>query len=135
MKEENLQFRAWDKEHKRFIRHKFFITDNGQVYIPCDPYGIDMSGKYRIQGIGNDVEINSYTGLSDKNGTWIFEKDILKIDDTYCGDRLIKSYNAVVEFQDGNYMISGEASYEMLAVNPSFWEVIGNIYKNSELLK
>ena len=94
---------------------------------------------------GGDMEINpetlgQYTGVKDKNGTKIFEGDIVK----YCihtkgYEHLDKNY--IVEFSFGGFRLRENLFDEFSdyvdndSVDWDRCEVIGNIYDNPELLE
>ena len=71
--------------------------------------------------------VGQYTGLKDKNGTRIFEADIVKVYDVYCNETVV----GVVEFCDGSFRI-----YDKDFTSYDRWmyckvEVIGNVFDNS----
>ncbi len=77
----------------------------------------------------DDVELMQSTGLVDKNGQEIFEGDIVH---AYSEDaRLI----GAIEYFDNAYCIKTKNGvYNSLWINAEYYEVIGNIYENPELL-
>lgn len=72
-------------------------------------------------------ELMQYTGLKDKNGTEIYEGDI--VFDSHCEE------NGKVIFDEGCFAIEWETTIEDLFENCDIYEVIGNAYQNPELLK
>ena len=97
-------------------------------YDPWDVTG--MNGLYEV----DPETLCQYTGLQDKKGTRIFEHDILKIrrDDEYPE----KTAFAEIAWDGCGYALRKSDFWE--EADPSdagFWEVVGNIFDNPELVK
>lgn len=97
-------------------------------------YGL-MNSNESIRGIFVDTNtIGQYTGLTDKNGTKIFENDILQVNSH--GDeigRVCIYYKYAMYLCDAIY---GDVDFDTLGMlNAEYQlEVIGNVYDNPELL-
>lgn len=88
-----------------------------------DIYGLDEY--FGLLRSCSDYKLMQYTGLKDKNGTEIYEGDIVKAVGKY--DYKFKARQ--IEFIDGAFKVIG---YGLCA---ALVEVIGNIYENPELLE
>jgi uncharacterized phage protein (TIGR01671 family) len=125
-----IKFRAWNIKEKRML-----------LYETCDWLEISMDGKiYDMRYHGSDEEVTDeyiimqFTGLRDKNGTEIYEGDILK---SVTLDN--KEHFQDVFFKDGAFRLRtgfdttlGCHLYKKRIIAH---EVIGNIYENPELLE
>lgn len=83
---------------------------------------------------GQPVEVMQYTGLKDKNGKEIYEGDIVR----HFGDWGQEYFNEVIHCE-GRYspLVHAEEGHgdSIDSYDPSYYEVIGNIYEHPELLK
>jgi len=122
-----IKFRAWDKNSMMFFDLMWGNSGRGQGWIGMLPLGEELQrGLYdnRIQVDPYDCDIMQYTGLKDKNGTEIYEGDILQRNDNSI---------TVVEFENGMFTTAYDSLKFELYDNGSV--VIGNIYQNPELLE
>jgi uncharacterized phage protein (TIGR01671 family) len=79
--------------------------------------------------------VGQYTGLNDKNGVKIFERDIIRVSDYELDDTRYRNFAVV--FTDGAYRLKGHDGY-LIFISVFYQrhiEIIGNIYDNPELLK
>ena len=110
------------------------ITTKGTNIITPDDTPI---GKY---GAVIPETVGQYTGLTDKNGTKIFEGDIVKEDDvTHNGQVQIKGGIFEIKMRKGCWVLTEhkakDAAWDFLNTFAKTVEVIGNIHDNPELLK
>lgn len=115
-------------------------VDNGKWIIGSFVSYSDYNGDkvyliYTNNGNPNSVipeTIGQYTGLTDKNGTKIFEGDIVNFKTTAYHFK-----NCRIKYQScyGRYCAIDNKGYEYPMDKTFEYEVIGNIHDNPELLK
>ena len=137
-------FRGKRKDNGEWVEGDLFNNYDKRKFIGelvVDDYTGFTCDQYEV-GIGI-VEvipetICQFIGLVDKNGKKIFEGDIICIHNEYTGD--MNPFNAVVGYIKGAFVSWGECSYGYTPfyswnVPLVWWEVVGNIYDNPELIK
>ena len=118
-----IKFRAWVSE---------FSNDN-QVMIENFCF-LNEENHFMAEDLTNDRpcvgEIHSimqYTGLKDKNGKEIYEKDCILFENN-------ELVHVVEYFQNGFILKSIDNKCRVFNIHPNFIKVIGNIYETPELL-
>ncbi|WP_430395204.1 YopX family protein [Enterococcus faecium] len=136
------KFRAWDREKDRMIYPSttgvcFEMNDDGISVLDID---VDYPNDYGFPKIAS-ILMQS-TGLKDKNGVEIFEGDVVSVsvrngfdylDNKVCIVKNSIDYSGLVcatVDEDLEYQIFNTELFEEYT-----YEVIGNIYQNSELLE
>ena len=126
------KFRVWDKINDKWMSHQLLDIEKGL-----------------LTGFYNDEEafkrryiIMQSTGLKDKNGKLIYEKDIVRFKD--CNDILVINYQkgmacfAPQFYYKGKYggrlWFDDYDNFEHQFYQSDNFTVIGNIYENKELL-
>jgi len=130
-----LKFRIWHKT-KKAMSSEFRIED----FILLGKANQTAILFSKLEEWWKDVILLQYTGLKDKNGKEIYEGDILLINYPYY--KLPNGRNGIVVSLDMEYQYNDNKLRSNFytrvcsfsGTNPDFWEVIGNIYENSELL-
>lgn len=121
-----LKVRAWYKPYKQMCNVSMLQFDyDGTI---CAAVIIEKPFNDQRLAKIDDLIIEQFTGLEDKNGTEIYEGDIL-IDDT---GEPVEYW--VVKFSDGGFVgeCAGvtESLFELTQL-----EIAGNIHENPELLE
>ena len=105
-----IRFRAWDKYHKCFLT----LSGNG--------YMNPMELMYSCVSETEKYVFMQYTGLKDKNGTEIYEGDVLQ------AVHVARPQTVVYDSQDCAFRT------KTMYLNNTM-EVMGNIYESPELLE
>lgn len=120
-----IKVRAWYKPYKQMCQVESLRFDGNGVYTAVL---IEESFYDRRIVEADEIVIEQYTGLKDKNGVNIYEGDIL-IDDT---GEPIEYW--VVKFSEGGFVGECTGVAEPLFELANL-EVVGNIHENSELVE
>lgn len=108
----------------------FFGSDNGKTFIT-------IQNENGLNGYFCDSKtVGQYTGLKDKNGTRVFEGDIIDVayNPNYGGVAKERIGTFKVGFEDGCYVYEDGEGYFLFTESDEI-VVIGNIHDNPELLK
>lgn len=116
----SIRFRAWNNER---MTYKPIVSDGEN--------GREVAEVWLNDALSlSDEVLMQYTGRKDKNGTEVYEGDIVKIE--HWTTLKVMTY---IERKMGFYPVdvkSGKA-FEM-NVSDAMYEVVGNIYENQALL-
>ena len=127
MKLKDFDFRLWHKPSESFVEIRGgFLTANGKDEIVFE--------KSLIVPIDDEnIEIELWSGLCDKNGKRIYEGDILAHDNGYGIE-----YHSKVVFENGVFKIGiiEHPAVEIIEdLETGFVAVVGNIHENADLLE
>ena len=123
------KYRVWDSVKKKFVEH-FFITDNGLI---CNMEKPTSEHKLIIPVEKSELILMQSTGLVDKEGTEVFEGDILH-------HQIQTEYTFIVKYDKDKgrwygYGLSRTYRIDITKEFLPYYKVIGNIYENPELLE
>ena len=134
-----IKFRAWDKDFEEMLHvAKIEFGNNQELFIEC--YWENDNDLY-LRENNERIVLMQYTGLKDKNGAEIYEGDVLEIKvHDYSTKRCIATEKRVVEYRKCSFGVEWGHRSEFISLcgfseqNTTF-NVVGNVYQNSELLE
>lgn len=126
--QDRLKFRFWDTKTENII------TMNERLMYTGRNFNLDLGNM--IYASKRFVTMQC-TGLKDKNGKLIYEGDIVKVPDNWDMFGMMAGEKREVYFKEGGFRL--KPNYQGVGIG--YWledakefEIIGNIYQNSELL-
>lgn len=135
MMNRDIKFRAWVRNYMVDVARIDFIdryiTWDDNQYDRCIP----PNKCYETESF-EEIDLMQYTGFNDNNGKEIYEGDIVKTKNfKHFNEGDLKEVWLVVR-NNGFYIENKKFGWHLhdMAINED-WEIIGNVFKNPELLK
>lgn len=131
----DIKFRAWDEGNKimhydvEFIRSG--VEGNDWIIFKSDKQKLEDKKVLDNPYFSQQIKLTQFTGLLDKNGKEICEGDIVQ--HLFYGE----PFQVIWRKETASFiaLYSGEVKDRLLSVDFEQYEIIGNIYENSDLLK
>jgi len=148
----NLKFRAWDKENKRWIDEYMFVIDSGgqfQMQVSAREFYPEVDdllnkgdiGDYRVVDYTDwtfeSIDLVQSTGLKDKKGNEVYEGDILKWTARDNDNSIMSQIDVVKRDRYGFFTVGGDCLCDPANRSQVRTQsvILGNIYENPTLLK
>lgn len=127
------KFRAYDGSSlNRMYQPDEVMVGNGDIWI------IDEDSVAGDWIVNNDLHLMQSTGLKDKNGKEIFDGDVLEIEDEgeVLGNAKLTWDNEQAVFMIEAISVDDIAPFHEIISDETYsYRVVGNVYKNPELLE
>jgi len=123
-----IKFRLYNKQTKVLVYDSNIQTSDNCLILDLDGNIIDIAFD-RFENVTHDYEIMQFTGLHDKNGTEIYEGDIVIKHGTDYDSNTWGGEKRVVVYDNGSWYPVAHCYFDVRLI-----EVVGNVYDNPELL-
>lgn len=121
------RYRAWDKIHKTMYEVDDIMYINFEENQICvKTLFFERTNYYKF----DDIVLMQSTGLRDKNGKEIFEKDVVKMAKNVYSE---PTNYEIVRHRSGAYRLESKQHGCELWLRHTDCEIAGNIYKNPKL--
>ena len=123
-----LEFRAWSEQDKKMYKvGRIDLTKSGVIVYRENYQGYSRS---TIE----EAELEQYAELKDKNGTKIFEGDVVT-SDNFWDMKKTNTVNYRIIFSQYSFKMQDKTGMEFNLPLSIGLDVIGNIHENKDLLK
>lgn len=124
-----IKLRAWDKECEMMIYPKSYYSPKYKDGHIAEMYNIELNEFITIYNFDNNYVLMQYTGLKDKNGTEIYEGDIVQaVGFTFKPKKVVEWRDEFAGFAPFIELVD----FEYNGCFDGDIEVVGNIYENFE---
>lgn len=125
------KFRAYNPATNDWYKPEEVFVSDGNIYLDDDDFD-DLTQN-------NDVTLMQSTGLFDKNGREIFAGDIIEQEGVFVVIRLDNTFGIYFELENGEFDFPEVSVLEELEEGREqasiYFNIVGNIYENKELLE
>jgi len=132
MKQREIKFRAWNKVWGMMsLVDKIEFEDEKPVSVSTtiEATDFDHTDEWSDYEVGDEIILQQFTGLKDKNGKEIYEGDIIKYGRFKC-EVVWRSTQWMIR----NISLGGDCCFAHSKDEWSSFKVIGNIYENPNFL-
>lgn len=130
-----MKFRVINKTTNKYETGFYFLSSHGEL--KSGNHWGNPRNHAALEDCGEELEVELFTGLTDKNGKEIYEGDILSCDHhvydgRYKNKPRIEKVIGKIFWHHSYYAVAG---YKLFIMDDDSYEVLGNIHENANLIK